>query len=137
MSDPDWRTRDFTPPRVDVPPVFATSREAVFRFLVGELAAACGTPAEYVEEIVRTLMRRETLGSTGIGGGIALPGARSAAIVRAGVVVGHLPAPMDWDAIDAEPVSEVCLVLSPRDRPADHLRTLTAVVQSYAARRGD
>jgi mannitol/fructose-specific phosphotransferase system IIA component (Ntr-type) len=124
----------FRPPEVDVPPSAATSPELVVRFLVGELADTCGIPAMQVDHVVGEVMRRESLGTTGIGGGVALPHTRSAAVNQLGVLLGRLPAPIDWHAIDAQPVRLVCLLLSPLTDPANHLRFLETLVRTLQER---
>jgi nitrogen PTS system EIIA component len=132
--DPN-QPRDFRPPEVDVPRQVATSPETVVRFLAGELAETCAVTAEQFEQVVGEVMRREALGSTGIGGGLALPHTRSAAVSRFGAVIGRLPVPVEWHAIDAEPVRVVCLMLSPVENPAAHLRRLEGLVQTLRDRR--
>ena len=126
----------FPLPEVDVPREVATSPESVVRFLAGELAATCGIPAGQLDQVVGEVMRRETLGTTGIGRGVALPHARSAAVARLGVVLGRLPTPLDWHAIDAQPVRLVCLLLSPLSDPANHLRRLENLVRTLQDRAG-
>ena len=119
-----------------MPGVVATSPEVVVRFLVGTLAATCGITPDRLEQVVGEVMRREALQSTAIGRGIAIPHARSDAVGFAGIIIGRLPVPVDWHAIDAEPVRLACMVLSPRNRPGDHLRYLERVVRNLLD-RGD
>jgi mannitol/fructose-specific phosphotransferase system IIA component (Ntr-type) len=123
-------------PMIDVPESEAGSRESVVRFLVGELAATCGVAAGQLDDVVRSVLRRETLGTTGIGQGMAIPHARSEAVAAVGVLIGRLPVPVEWDAIDAEPVRLACLLLAPRDtgvpRPK-HLEGLVRFLRDYSA----
>jgi mannitol/fructose-specific phosphotransferase system IIA component (Ntr-type) len=132
---PDPATTEFGYPAVDVPPSAATP-EAVVRFLVGELAMTCGVAAEQIDDVVRRVMQRETLGTTGIGGGVALPHTRSDAILDRGILVGRLAAPMDWHAIDGEPVRFVCLLLAPPAQPGEYLRAMETLVRNIRDRRG-
>jgi len=99
---------------VAVPLGVASSRESVVRFLVGELAYSCKLSAEQVERITTQVMRREQIGTTGIGGGVAVPHVVSEFVGDPVVIVGRLPISMDWQALDAEPVRMVCLLLAPR-----------------------
>lgn len=117
-------------PVVDIPAAWATSPKVVVRFLVGGLAATCGVPAEQVEAIVREVMRREELASTGIGRGLAIPHVRHEAVRDVGMLLGRLPSPVDWNAIDGEAVHRVCLILSPPHRPGGMLRTLEWVARA-------
>src|SRR5262245_49862206 len=100
---------DFGFPVVAVPPT-ATIPDAVVRFLVGELVAADRIPPAAGQRVVEAVLRRETLGSTGIGKGLAIPHAKSDDVTDAVVVIGRLPTPIDWSAIDGEPVNLVCLI---------------------------
>jgi mannitol/fructose-specific phosphotransferase system IIA component (Ntr-type) len=126
---------DFRPPEVEFPREAASSREAVVRFLVGELAATCGILADQIEQVVGEVFRREALGTSGIGGGLAIPHTRSEAVRDVGVLLGHLPVPLDWQAIDAEPVRLVCLVLTPRSQPGTRLRADDRLLRWLLARR--
>lgn len=118
---------------IDVPSGVSTPA-AVVRFLAGELSAAHGLSAEHVELIVAEVLRREQLGSTGIGGGVAIPHASTDLVAEPAVLLGRLAAPIDWQAIDGEPVGLVCLLLSPRTNPGARLRHLESIVRSL---RGD
>ena len=115
-------------PVTDVPATAATP-EAVVRFLAGALVAA-----DRVDEVVRLVMRREELGSTGVGRGIAIPHANIPAVTRVATGLGRLTTPTDWHAVDGNPVSLVCLLLVPEGRAGDKLRQLERVVRLL---RGD
>ena len=84
-----------------------------------------------LDDIVRAVLRREQLGTTGIGRGIAIPHSRHAAV---GQLIGTLGAVqgrgVPFDGIDGEPVHVLVLLISPQDRPGDHLRALENVVQT-------
>ncbi|MDB5310750.1 MAG: ptsN [Gemmataceae bacterium] len=98
------------PPTVDVP-VTVDTPEAVVRFLAGWLVADGQLPAAELEPVVGRVLRREACGSTGIGRGLAVPHGYSDAIERVAFVAGRLAAPLDWSAIDGEPVRVVALVV--------------------------
>ncbi len=76
--------------------------------------------------IAAALAAREALGSTGIGGGIAVPHARIAALSAPAGFLARLDRPVAFDAVDGRPVDLVFLLLSPAT-DADHLRALAAV----------
>jgi len=73
------------------------------------------------------LLERERLGSTGIGGGIAIPHGRLAGLDRPRGLFARLGHPVDFDAIDERPVDLVFLLLAPEGAGADHLKALARV----------
>jgi PTS system nitrogen regulatory IIA component len=86
-------------------------------------------------EVLDALMAREEEGSTGLGGGAAVPHARLKALERVRGVFVKLETPVDFDAVDDQPVDLMFVLLAPADAPADHLRALARV--SRALRRPD
>ena len=77
--------------------------------------------------IADAIAERERLGSTGFGGGVAIPHGKLAELDRVYALVGRLAAPIDYKAIDGAPVDLVFLLLSPPDAGAEHLKALAAV----------
>ena len=73
------------------------------------------------------LLERERLGSTGIGGGIAIPHGRMAGLAKPVGVFARLAHPVDFDSIDERPVDTVFLLLAPEGAGADHLKALARV----------
>ncbi|MBE6452663.1 MAG: transcriptional regulator [Alphaproteobacteria bacterium] len=71
-----------------------------------------------------TFMERENLGSTGFGGGTALPHGRFVGLNKVQAFFIKPSAPLDFDAIDNKPVDLVFALLSPEDNGADHLTAL-------------
>lgn len=78
-------------------------------------------------EVVERLTERERLGSTGFGGGIAIPHAKLDGLDRMRGAVLLLDQPIPFDAIDEAPVDVVFMLLSPTDSGADHLKMLARV----------
>ena len=78
-------------------------------------------------EVVERLTERERLGSTGFGGGIAIPHAKLDGIDKVRGAVLLLAQPIPFDAIDEAPVDVVFMLLSPADSGAEHLKTLARV----------
>ncbi|WP_443969806.1 PTS sugar transporter subunit IIA [Sphingobium sp. CR28] len=78
-------------------------------------------------EVVERLTERERLGSTGFGGGIAIPHAKLNGIERVRGAVVHLDEPIMFDSVDDAPVDIVFMLLSPVDSGAEHLKTLARV----------
>lgn len=112
-----------------LPSLSATTREEAIRELVKSLQQAGFFRDSEIEEIVAAVMRREQLGSTGIGRNIAIPHSRYAGVERLIGTVGISRAGIPFDSIDGEPVHIFVLLVSPQDRPGDHLRALECVVR--------
>ena len=125
MSMTEFVVRDAILPTLE-----ATTREGVIRELIGSLHSAGHFPNTDLEDIVRAVLRREQLGSTGIGRTIAIPHSRHASVTRLIGTVGVSRAGVPFDSIDGEPVHVLVLLISPQDRPGDHLRALECVVQT-------
>jgi len=82
------------------------------------------------ELIVSTLLKREELGSTGIGKGIAIPHCRSLAVSKLEIAVGRTTKPINFNAIDKKPVSLIFLIIAPPQDPGNqYLITLGKIVQ--------
>jgi nitrogen PTS system EIIA component len=80
-----------------------------------------------VEALSAPLLAREALGSTGIGRGIALPHARIATLPRLFGLLARLEKPIDFAAIDDEPVDLVFLLLTPENAGREHLAALATI----------
>jgi PTS system nitrogen regulatory IIA component len=77
--------------------------------------------------IFETLLERERLGTTGVGNGIAIPHGKLADFKRLYGVFARLDKPIDFDAIDEQPVDLIFLLLAPEGAGADHLKALARV----------
>ena len=86
-------------------------------------------------EITAKLLARERLGSTGVGHGVAVPHARLKGLERMHGVFVQLDVPVDFGAVDEQPVDLMFALLAPADHPAEHLRALAKV--SRALRQAD
>ncbi len=77
--------------------------------------------------IFDTFLERENLGSTGFGGGTALPHGRFEGLDKVYAIFAKTSAPIDFDAIDGKPVDLVFALLSPEGSGADHLTALAKI----------
>ena len=112
---------------------------AIMPALEGELqeAAAAGarragrrrSPALPEREIFDTILQRERLGSTGVGNGIAIPHGKLAGVKRITGVFARLETPVDFEALDDQPVDLVFLLLAPEGAGADHLKALSRIAR--------
>lgn len=105
----------------------ATTRESVFYYLIESLVPA-GIVTD-VDHVVRSLLKREQIGSTGVGNRFACPHFRGLQHDHCVIVVGIAAEGIEWDALDEESVRCIFLILSPKERPGDHLRALSLVLQ--------
>lgn len=106
---------------VDLP---ATTRKALFAQLGALTEGALGLPAR---EVADALTAREKAGSTGFGGGVAIPHARIEGLERIVTIVARLARPIDFAAVDDGGVDVVIAMLSPPDAGAAHLKALARV----------
>jgi mannitol/fructose-specific phosphotransferase system IIA component (Ntr-type) len=104
MVPSDFLARDAI--RLEIP---ATSRDHALEAMVELLGVTGRTKAT----LLRLLERRELLGSTGVGRGIAIPHCRSLVVPRVRVAYGRLATPLAWGAPDGEPVRHVFLIVAP------------------------
>jgi mannitol/fructose-specific phosphotransferase system IIA component (Ntr-type) len=125
------RMSDFVIRDAVVPELRATTKEDVIREIVeslratGQLRGGADT-----EDIVKAIMKRESLGSTGIGRGVAIPHTKHGSVDRLLGTVAISQRGVDFDSLDNEPVYVFVLLISPQDRPGDHLRALENVSRS-------
>jgi PTS system fructose-specific IIA component/PTS system nitrogen regulatory IIA component len=104
--------------------VAADDKEGVIRELVGSLASAGAIQASEGESIIAAIMKREELGSTGIGRGVAVPHTKHPSVEHLVGTVGVSPEGVDFQSLDGDKVHLFFLLVSPPDRPGDHLRAL-------------
>ena len=102
----------------------AENKEAVIREITGSLLASGRIAEEEFEGIVQAVLKREELGSTGIGRGVAVPHTKHPSVDRLVGTVGVSTEGVDFDSLDGEKVQLFFLLISPPDRPGDHLRAL-------------
>ena len=108
----------------------AANKEGVIREMVESLRAAGQFRGADLEDIVRAILKREFLGSTGIGRGVAIPHTKHNSVERLIGTVAISSKGIAFDSLDGEPVHVFVLLISPQDRPGDHLRALENVSRS-------
>lgn len=102
----------------------ADNKPAAIEELVESLVQAQAIPMADRDSIVKAILKREELGSTGIGRGVAVPHTKHPSVDRLVGTVGVCASGIDFNSLDGEKVQLFFLLISPPDRPGDHLRAL-------------
>jgi len=98
--------------------------------LLQELAAKASKLTGAAErEIFDVILQRERLGSTGVGHGVAIPHGKLSSISSISGVFARLETPVDFEALDDQPVDLVFLLLAPEGAGADHLKALSRIAR--------
>ena len=105
----------------------AATKRAAIEEMVGVLVSSDRLPTEHEESVVAAIMAREEFGSTGIGRGVAVPHVKHAAVTEFTGLIGRSKSGIDFDSLDGEPVYLIVLLISPPNRPGEHLRMLESV----------
>lgn len=116
---------DILTPEAIRAPLRAADKKGVIDELVDALAAAGKvSDAAALKEAVWT---REQTRTTGIGNGLAIPHGKCTAMAQLAMAIGKPGTPMDFEAIDGQPVRLVVLLASPPDRTSDHIQALARI----------
>ncbi len=107
-----------------LPDVKAANKEAAIRALVGGLMDAAVITGDSEDSIVAAILKREELGSTGIGNGVAVPHTKHPSVTKLVAAVALVKDGVDFASLDGGKVHILFLLVSPPDRPGDHLRGL-------------
>ena len=112
--------------RAIMPNLKANSKKQLLQLLSERAAAITGLPER---EVFDTILQRERLGSTGVGNGIAIPHGKLPGVEKITGVFARLDQPVDFEALDDEPVDLVFLLLAPEGAGADHLKALSRIAR--------
>jgi len=121
------RMSDFVVRDAVVVPLAAATKEGVIREMVEGLRAAGQFKGADIEDIIRAILKRELLGSTGIGRGVAIPHTKHPSVDRLVGTIGISRGGVPFESLDGEPVHVFVMLISPQERPGDHLRALENV----------
>ncbi|MEK6645028.1 MAG: PTS sugar transporter subunit IIA [Planctomycetota bacterium] len=105
----------------------STDRNGVIREMVTALVSAGALKAEDGETVFRAVSERERQGSTGFGKGVAVPHVKHARVPRMMAAIGRSSAGVDFAALDRAPVYTVVLLLSPPEKPDEHLQAMESI----------
>lgn len=120
---------DFVCPAAIKPQLESDDKSAVIAELVEALVTAGEISAGDKDEIIAAIMKREELGSTGIGRGVAVPHTKHPVVDKLVGTVGVSVDGIDFNSLDGENVQLFFLLVSPPDRPGDHLRALENITR--------
>jgi mannitol/fructose-specific phosphotransferase system IIA component (Ntr-type) len=112
-------------PDLIFPDLPAGDRAQILRNIAGRVAER-GLVAD-ANALFDKLWEREQLGTTAVGGGIAIPHCKIERLSSGVVAIGRVPEGVDFGAADGEPVRLFFLVVSPSQSPAEHLQVLAAI----------
>ena len=115
---------DFVVPDAILPDLQVQNKEAAIRAMVEGLKGSGSIKPEDEENIVAAILKREELGSTGIGNGVAVPHTKHPSVDHLIATVALAKDGVDFTSLDGEDVFILFLLVSPPDRPGDHLRGL-------------
>ncbi len=118
---------EFLDPDSVVPALRARAKKQVLQELSAQ--AVRRLPGLDEREVFETLLQRERLGSTGIGDGVAIPHGKLPGFDRLFGLVARLERPVDFEALDGQPVDIAFLLLAPEGAGADHLKALAQVAR--------
>lgn len=116
--------RDLLQPEAVISNLRAANKKQLLQELARHASRITGVNDRRIFE---TLLERERLGSTGVGSGIAIPHGKLSDFKRLYGIFARVERPVDFDAIDEQPVDLIFLLLAPEGAGADHLKALARV----------
>lgn len=115
---------DFLSPEAVRFSIKARCKREALQQMAAMAAEVMGRPEE---EIMRTLLEREQLGSTGVGEGVAIPHGKLDNLGKIAGFLATLEAPVNFDSVDDQPVDIIFMLLAPENATAAHLKALAKV----------
>jgi len=109
-----------------IPALKVNSKKQLLQELAAKASRITGVSERDVFDVI---LQRERLGSTGVGHGIAIPHGKLSSISSITGVFARLETPVDFEALDDQPVDLVFLLLAPEGAGADHLKALSRIAR--------
>jgi len=113
--------------RAIIPDLEANARDEVVAELVDTLITTGAAAPELRQELIDAVLERERKGSTGFGRGVAVPHVKHDSVERISAAVGLSQKGVDFNSLDKQPVYSVFLLLSPIDKPEEHLQAMEII----------
>ena len=117
---------DLVAPNAVIPALKVNGKKQAIQELAARAAELTGQNEKAILEI---LLQREKLGSTAVGNGVAIPHGKMAKLARLFGLFARLQRPIDFEALDNQPVDLIFLLLAPEAAGADHLKALARVAR--------
>ena len=118
---------DFVVRESILPDLAASTKNGVIREMVESLRSTGHVRNGDEEAVVKAILKREDQGTTGIGRGVAVPHTKHSSTSRLVGTVALSKKGGDFSSLDGEAVHTLFLLISPSDRPGDHLRALETI----------
>ncbi len=119
-------------PGAVIPQLAGAGRDEVVAELLDAIIAAGDAPGRIRDELLRRILERERKGSTGFGRGVAVPHVKHTGVTKLSAAVGLAQRGVDFNALDKQPVYSVFLLVSPEDRPEEHLQAMEVIFKNLS-----
>lgn len=110
----------------------ALQRDGTLSELIDVLVASGAVDSSLRDELMLRLLERERKGSTGFGRGVAVPHVKHKGITRMTAAIGLSARGVDFNALDKQPVHSIVLLVSPEDRPEEHLHAMEVIFKNLS-----
>src|SRR5476651_704863 len=117
---------DLVTPNAIMPALKVNNKKQAIAELAAKAAVLTG---QSERDILEILLQREKLGSTGVGNGVAIPHGKLPKLGKLFGFFARLDRPVDFEALDNQPVDLVFLLLAPEGAGADHLKALARIAR--------
>jgi PTS system nitrogen regulatory IIA component len=117
---------DLVAPNAIIPALKVNGKKQALQEIAAKAAELTG---QNERAILETLLQRERLGSTAVGNGVAIPHGKLPKLNKVFGLFARLDRPIDFDALDGQPVDLIFLLLAPEGAGADHLKALARVAR--------
>jgi len=117
---------DLVAPNAIIPALKVNGKKQALQEIAAKAAELTG---QNERAILETLLQRERLGSTAVGNGVAIPHGKLPKLNKVFGLFARLDRPIDFDALDGQPVDPIFLLLAPEGAGADHLKALARVAR--------
>lgn len=114
-------------PQAIVPSLRATSRDEAIAELVDALVESRAADRDHRDILYKSVLQREQRGSTAWGKGIAVPHFKHKSMDKLALAIGLSQRGIEFNALDRQPVYSIFLLLSPEDKPEEHLQAMEAI----------
>ena len=121
---------DFVVSDAIIPDLKSTDRDGVIGEMVDALIAAGAATKSLRDELIKKIIEREKHGSTGFGKGVAVPHVKHPKLKKMAAGIAVSPQGVDFNALDKAPVYSIILLLSPENKPEEHLQAMEKIFEN-------